>query len=190
MILVDEHLQPLGSMQRSIVYYQLSEPVAQEIETPNSDDSQQILSLPEKGRIVALDPGTKRVGAAVCDELRVTTRGLPIIQRSSWKELLLAVKAIISDFDAVALVIGLPLNTDGTESEMSAEARELARKFRLSLELPVLLQDERVSTYEARRRVWLSDPGTGADAHVDSEAARVILEDFLDRASGGRLPVG
>jgi len=155
--------------------------VAQEIETTNSDDSQQILSLPDAGRILALDPGTKHVGAAVCDEMQMTTRPLPIIERSSWKELLLAVKAIISDFDAAALVIGLPLNTDGSESKMSAEAREMARKFRLSLDQPVLLQDERVSTHEARRRVWLSDPRTRAEQKVDSEAARVILEDFLDR---------
>src|SRR5262249_17742958 len=142
---------------------------------------QQILSLPDAGRIIALDPGTKRVGAAVCDEMQVTTRPLPVIERSSWKELLLAVKAIISDFDAAALVIGLPLNTDGSESEISPEARERPRKFNLPLDLPVLLQDERVSTYEARRRVWLSDPGAAADIQVDSEAARVILEDFLDR---------
>jgi len=117
---------------------------------------------------------------AVCDESRVTTRPLSIIERSSWKKLLLAVKDIISEFDAVALVIGLPLNSDGSESEMSAEARELARKFSLSLSVPVFLQDERVSTYAARGRVWQSRSATATE-HVDSEAARVILEDFIDR---------
>lgn len=155
--------------------------MAQELETPNGEDSQQILSIPDSGRIVAIDPGTKRLGIAVCDEMQLTTRPLPIIERSSWKELLSRVKLIISDFDAAALVIGLPLNSDGTESEMSAEAREIARKFKLSLKIPVLLQDERVTTYEARRRVWLSDPRARSDELVDSEAARVILEDFLDR---------
>jgi len=155
--------------------------VAQEIETPNSDDFQQIFSVPDIGRIVAIDPGTKRLGIAVCDEMQVTTRPLPIIERYSWKKLLSRVKTIISDFDAAAIVIGLPFNTDGTESEMSAEAREIVRKFKLSLEIPVLLQDERVTTYEARRRVWLSDPRARTNELVDSEAARVILEDFLDR---------
>ena len=164
--------------------------MAQELETPNGEDSQQILSIPDSGRIVAIDPGTKRLGIAVCDEMQLTTRPLPIIERSSWKELLSRVKLIISDFDAAALVIGLPLNSDGTESEMSAESREIARKFKLSLKIPVLLQDERVTTYEARRRVWLSDPRARSDELVDSEAARVILEDFLDRKRSFRSKNG
>lgn len=154
--------------------------MAQEIETTNTGHSQNIFDLPGGGRIVAIDPGTKRVGVAICDELRVTTRPLPIIRRSSWKKLLLVVKDVISGFDAVALVIGLPLNSDGTESEMSLEARDLARKFGLSLTVPVFLQDERVSTYEARGRVWQSRSAKPAE-FVDSEAACVILEDFLDR---------
>lgn len=153
--------------------------MAQEIETTNNDDSQDILRLPERGRIIALDPGTKRIGIAVCDEMQLTTRPLPIIERSSWKKLLLAVKNIISEFDAAAVVIGLPLNSDGSESDMSLEARDLARKFVLSLRIPVFLQDERVSTYEARRRVW-QNPSATPETLVDSEAACVILEDFLD----------
>ena len=136
------------------------------------------------GRIVAIDPGTKRCGIAVCDELRITTRPLPYIERKSWKKLLSDVKQIISDFDAKAVVIGLPLETDGTESEMSAEARDMARKFALSLEIPVVLQDERVTSYEAKGRLW----ATGKNPRetrglVDSEAAAIILADLLDRLS-------
>jgi putative Holliday junction resolvase len=170
-------------------YYQLSKPVAQEIETTNIDDSQDILRLPEAGRFVSLDPGTKRIGAAVCDEMQSTTRPLPIIERSSWKKLLFTVKDIVSDFDAAALVIGLPLNSDGSESDMSLEARDLSRKFSLSLNVPVFLQDERVSTYEARRRIWQSKRAE-PDSHVDSEAACVILEDFLDRVRSLRTKNG
>ncbi|MEP7075363.1 MAG: Holliday junction resolvase RuvX, partial [Acidobacteriota bacterium] len=161
-------------------YYQLYKTLAQQIEIPNTSDSQNILDVPAEGRLIGLDPGTKRIGMAICDETRTVSRPLSIIERSSWKKLLLAVKGIISEFDAAALVIGLPLNTDGSESEMSAEARELARKFGLSLNVPVFLQDERVSTYEARGRVWRSRSSTPSE-YVDSEAARVILEDFMDR---------
>jgi putative Holliday junction resolvase len=161
-------------------HYLLSKPVAQEIETTNNGDSQDILSLPGTGRLVSLDPGTKRVGVALCDEMRLVTRPLAVIERSSWKKLLLAIRAIVSDFDAVGLVIGLPLNSDGSESEMSLAARELARKFRLSLNVPVFMQDERVSTYEARHRVWQNKKAP-PDTIVDSEAACIILEDFLDR---------
>jgi putative holliday junction resolvase len=138
--------------------------------------------VPSDGRIVALDPGTKRVGVAVCDEHRVVTRPLPVIQRTSWKKLLLQVKEILAGFDAVALVVGLPYNFDGTESEMTAEARDMARKFVLSLDIPVYLQDERATTYEARGRLWKAGlEGKALRAAVDSEAATIILNDFLNR---------
>lgn len=140
--------------------------------------------MPEHGRLVALDPGTKRFGAAVSDELRVTARPLPLIQRTSWKKLLLQVRDILARYDASALIVGLPYNFDGTESEMTKEAREIARKFELSLDVPVYLQDERATTYEARGRLWKSGvEGKRMRSVVDSEAAVIILSDFMDRAS-------
>lgn len=139
-----------------------------------------------RGAIIAVDPGMKRVGLAVSDDMRIVARPLPPIKRSSWKKLLSGIRSVIAEFDAVALVIGLPLNTDGSESEMSLEAREMARKFALSLTVPVFLQDERVSTYEARNRLWSRGiPPGKTKAALDSEAAAVILGDFLDRLSRG-----
>lgn len=134
------------------------------------------------GRIVAIDPGTKHIGIAVSDEFRVVTRPLPAIARKSWKKLLADVQVVIAEYDAAALVVGLPLNTDGSESSMSAEARKMAVKFGLSLTIPVFLQDERVTSYEARKRLW--DRGVEPDKtkqFVDSEAAAIILTDFLER---------
>lgn len=132
------------------------------------------------GRIVALDPGTKRVGVAVSDEMRIIATPLPHIERKSWKSLLTSVQSVLKDFDAVALVLGLPLESDGSESEMSLEARDMARKFELSLEIPIFLQDERATSYEAKSRMW--EQGVSlADSrkNVDSEAAAIILTDFL-----------
>jgi len=138
--------------------------------------------VPAVGRILAIDPGTKRCGVAVCDELRVTTRPLDVIQRTSWKKLLSNIKNLISEFDAAALVIGLPLESDGAESEMSAEARRMARNFALSLDVPVFLQDERVTSYEAKSRLWEQGKTVKESrALVDSESASIILADFLDR---------
>ena len=134
------------------------------------------------GRVVAIDPGTKHIGVAVSDELRLVARPLPAIARKSWKKLLADVQVVIAEYDAAALVVGLPLNTDGSESSMSAEARKMATKFGLSLSIPVFLQDERVTSYEARKRLW--DRGVEPDKtkqFVDSEAATIILADFLER---------
>lgn len=151
----------------------------QDLQTPNEPNVAE-LSLPATGRIISLDPGTKRIGVAICDELRVTTRPLPYFTVSSWKKLLVHVSALIAEFDAVALVIGLPLDSDGNDQEMTIHARDLARKFTLSLKMPVCLQDERVTSYEAKSRLW----NRGMDLertkqNVDSEAAAIILEDFL-----------
>ena len=154
----------------------------QQKETSNPRDLTDISGVPDVGRIVAIDAGTKRVGVAVCDEQRIVCRPLSVLQRSSWKKLLLQVKSIVAEYDAIALVVGLPYNFDGTESEMTGIAREMARKFGLSLEVPVYLQDERATTYEARGRLWKAGlEGDKMRAVVDSEAATIILSDFLSR---------
>jgi putative Holliday junction resolvase len=154
----------------------------QENKTTNPDGLADLSTVPATGRIIAIDPGTKRCGVAVCDELRVTTRPLPMIERKSWKKLLLHIKDLVSEFDAQARVIGLPLRTDGTESEMSAEARRMAKNFSLSLEIPVFLQDERVTSYEAKSRLWEQGKTLKETRNlVDSEAAAIILSDFLSR---------
>lgn len=151
-------------------------------ETTNSSEFTDVSRAPRSGRILALDLGTKRIGVAVCDELQITTRAVSIIERKSWKKLLKQTAFLLAEFDAVALVLGLPYNTDGTESDMSREARRLARNFSLSLAVPVFLQDERVSSYEARGRLWkrgLNDKEVRK--LVDAEAAAVILGDFIEQ---------
>ncbi|HKX84435.1 MAG TPA: Holliday junction resolvase RuvX, partial [Pyrinomonadaceae bacterium] len=128
------------------------------------------------------DPGTKRVGVAVTDELRVVTRPLPGIQRTSWKKLLKKIESLLAELDAVAVVVGLPHNFDGSDTHMTAEAIEIARKLQLSLDVGVFLQDERATSYEAKGRIWRQ--GVNLDESrllVDSEAAAIILSDFLDR---------
>lgn len=154
----------------------------QEKETTKRPVIAEARNAPRQGRLVAIDPGTKRVGVAVCDDFRITIRRLPIIQRSSWKKLLAKIKDILDEYDAAALIVGLPYNSDGSESEMSAEARRMAGNFAASLNIPVFLQDERVTTYEARGRLWAEGVKAAEMAkRLDSEAAAIILEDFLDR---------
>jgi RNAse H-fold protein YqgF len=154
----------------------------QEKETPNTRDLTDTFSVPTTGRIVALDIGTKRIGVAVCDEMRVTVRHLKTIERKSWKKVLFQVKEILGKYDAAALVLGLPYNFDGTESEMSLDVRRLSGNFSLSLDVPVFLQDERVTSYEAKARLWQRGlSNKEVEAEKDAEAAAIILEDFLDR---------
>ena len=152
----------------------------QDNQITNSPNISDISLVPSEGRILALDIGTKRIGVAVCDELQIAIRPLPVVARRSWKELLKRISAFIEEFDAIALVLGLPYNFDGSESEMSAETRRLARNFSLSLAVPVFLQDERLSSKSASENLHLR----GFDLpeirqRIDSEAATIILSDFL-----------
>jgi len=154
----------------------------QDLETTNPTGFTDVSTAAPIGRIVAIDPGTKRCGIAICDEMRVTIRPLPFIERTSWKKLLSNIKQIVSQYDAKILVIGLPLESDGTESEMSREARRMARNFDLSLEISVFLQDERATSYEAKSRLWAQGHTLKETRKlVDSEAASIVLSDFLDR---------
>src|SRR6185312_14951384 len=136
------------------------------------------------GPVISLDLGTKRVGSAVSDANLIAITRLNVIHRSNWKQLLHDVLDLIRRFDAKTLVIGFPLSLDGTEGPAAKGVRETARKFALSTELPVFLQDERLSSIEAEERVRTEGLRDAAlAANLDSEAAVVILRDFL---SGGQ----
>ena len=152
----------------------------QEQETANIKGIADLSQIPPRGRILAIDPGTKRCGVAVCDELRVAVRPLKRLDRTSWKKLLSNIKQLVAELDAVAVVVGLPLESDGSDGHMTLAARNIARKLAMSLDIPVVMQDERVTSYEAKSRLWKAGFDTKeARDLVDSEAAAIILEDFL-----------
>ena len=152
----------------------------QEKQTTNPEDFTNVSRAPRSGRLLALDLGMKHVGVAVSDELQFTVRPVCVLERKGWKKFLKQINAFLAEFDAVGLVLGLPYNTDGSESEMSLEARRLARNFSLSVNVPVFLHDERLTSYEAKG--YLTKLGLSEKEiwdRVDSEAAAIILSDFL-----------
>jgi putative Holliday junction resolvase len=158
----------------------------QDKNTTNQTDFTDISDAPKNGRLLSLDLGIKKVGIAVSDEIQFTVRGVAIIKRKGWKKFLKEIIAYLAEYDAKALVIGLPYNFDGTESEMSLIARRIARNFSLSIDIPVYLYDERVSTYQARENLWkLGLNNKQVRKKLDSEAAAIILQDFID--AGKRL---
>jgi putative Holliday junction resolvase len=135
-----------------------------------------------KKPIVALDLGTKLVGIAVSDNRHITVKRLPPLKRSNWKQLLSDVESLIESFDAQALVLGLPLRLDGTSGESAMEIERLARNFSKSLNVPVYLQDERLTSFDARNKL-ISEGHSEEEIRrlIDSEAAALILQDFLTR---------
>jgi putative Holliday junction resolvase len=132
------------------------------------------------GPVLALDLGEKLVGAAVSDERLVTTKRLQPLKRSNWKKLLQDVRQLLERFDAKTIVVGLPLRMDGTEGDAAKTVRRLALNLAKSVQQPVYLQDERLTSVAAMEN--LKAEGLTADkipAFVDGEAAALILRDFL-----------
>jgi len=130
--------------------------------------------------IIALDLGEKRVGVAVSDALAISIKRLEALPRTNWKQLLRDVADLVRLFDAQTVVIGLPLRLDGFAGDAALAAQSVARKFALSLKVRVYLQDESLSSVAAEENLR-SDGHKAEDvpALVDSEAAAVILRDFL-----------
>ena len=130
--------------------------------------------------IIALDLGEKRVGIAVSDALSISIKRLEALPRTNWKQMLRDVDDLVRLFDAQTVVIGLPLRLDGSAGDAALEVQSLALKFARSLKVPVYLQDESLSSVAAEEN--LRADGHKAEqvsALVDSEAAAVILRDFL-----------
>ena len=129
-----------------------------------------------RGRVLAIDPGERRVGLAVSDPLGITGQGLPTFDRREG-ELIDHVEKLAREFDVARIVVGNPLSLSGRESDGSARARELAQQLRTRLALPVDLWDERLSSAEANRLLAGSRAGKGA---IDRIAAVLILQGYLD----------
>ena len=130
--------------------------------------------------IIALDLGEKRVGVAVSDALSIAIKRLEALPRTNWKQMLRDVDDLVHRFDAQTVVIGLPLRLNGSTGDAALQVQSLALKFARSLNVPVYLQDERLSSVEAEENLR-ADGHTRerVSALVDSEAAAVILRDFL-----------
>ena len=132
------------------------------------------------GPVVALDLGEKLVGVAVSDERLITINRLAPLNRSNWKKLLQDLRELLERFDAQTIVVGLPLRMDGTEGDAAKHVRRIALNLARSVQQPVYLQDERLTSFEAAEN--LKAEGLRPEdiaALIDGEAAATILRDFL-----------
>ncbi|MFO1463042.1 MAG: Holliday junction resolvase RuvX [bacterium] len=136
-------------------------------------------------KTLAIDPGGKRIGLAASDALHLTTRLLPVLEVSGLKASLRELAALIAAEGFERVVVGLPLNMDGSEGKAAQAARELAEKLRgeihaRKLDCEVELWDERLTSYEAEQRLRQRGVAKAkAKAFLDSLAAEVLLEDYL-----------
>ncbi len=139
-------------------------------------------------RILAIDPGAKRVGLAVSDPFGNFAVGLDTLGNYEGKDLLPELQAVCERYEVGRIVIGLPLHMSGEEGTGAQQARALAAQIEAGLQLPVDLMDERLTSKLAEQS--LREMGVQASRHrkkgiIDQAAAMRILQDYLDRANRG-----
>jgi putative Holliday junction resolvase len=142
-------------------------------------------ALPEGGVLLGLDLGTRTIGTALSDAgWRFATAG-KTLPRGKFARDLEALRTLASERQIAGIVLGLPLNMDGSEGPRAQSARAYARNL-APLGLPVLLWDERWSTASAERDLIAQDMSRAKRAErIDSHAAAVILQAALDALAGG-----
>ena len=147
-------------------------------------------------KILALDYGAKTVGAAVCDTSLRVVQGIEVIRRdreNKIRKTLVRIEELIGEYGIDMIVLGLPLNMDGSAGERAGRSEEFA-ELRRRTGLSVYLHDERLSSVEADERMKAAGvPAEKRKMLIDMVAAEVILEDYLASQQGaagenGMLP--
>ena len=144
-------------------------------------EAARFLRLCPDGGLLGLDPGRRRIGVAGCDPIRLTVAPLETVRRSAWRDDLERIRALAEERAAAGIVLGHPLDMDGTEGPAARSAEAMGRSLARGLALPVLMWDERLSTFEAEERMRAAKPGGDERARgIDAIAACVILRDALN----------
>lgn len=139
--------------------------------------------------LLGFDYGTKSIGVAIGQEITASARPLLALKANdgipNWEQ----IGALIQEWQPALLIIGLPLNMDGTEQDISRRARKFANRLHGRFGVPVELQDERLTTTDARARLFEAGgyKALGKDA-VDAVSAQLILESWMEATSGSDKP--
>jgi putative Holliday junction resolvase len=145
--------------------------------------------LGARGALIGLDLGTKTIGVAVCDPDRRLATGIETIKRRSFAADTARLLRLAADRRAAGLVLGLPINMDGSQGPRAQSTRAFARNLARLTDLPIALWDERLSTAAVERQLIDADVSRRKRAAViDQHAAAYILQGALDRLA--RLDAG
>jgi putative Holliday junction resolvase len=146
-----------------------------------------VSSQPSSQQVLAFDFGTRRIGLATGQTITATTLALAPIQAKDGTPDWVALDKVIKEWQPNVLVVGIPLNMDGSISEMSRRARRFANRMQDRYQLPCFLIDERLSTAEAKEIHFAHGGGTNfRKESVDGIAAQIILDSWFN--SSQRIP--
>jgi putative Holliday junction resolvase len=147
----------------------------------STDAAATIAALPRHARVLGADLGTKTIGLALSDVERRIATPLETLKRTKFTPDAQKIVAIVRRFEIGAIVVGLPLNMDGSEGPRAQATRAFARNLAPLAGCPILFWDERLSTAAVTRTLLASDASRSRRADlVDKMAAAYILQGFLD----------
>ena len=135
----------------------------------------------DKCRLIGLDLGSKRIGVSICDEKQLIATPFKTINRSSAKELIEELKIIIKENDIKGIIVGNPLNMDGSSGSSAQSVKDTSNNIEKSIDLPICLWDERLSTVGAFNLSSQLDINVSKrEKKIDENAAAFILQGAID----------
>ena len=135
----------------------------------------------DKCRLIGLDLGSKRIGVSICDEKQLIATPFKTIERSSSKDLINELQNIIKDNNIKGIIIGNPLNMDGSSGSSAQSAKDISDNISRSIDLPICLWDERLSTVGAFNLSSQLDVNVSKrEKKIDENAAAFILQGAID----------
>ena len=134
-----------------------------------------------KSRLIGLDLGSKRIGVSICDEKQLIATPFKTINRSTAKDLIDELKRIIEENNIKGIIIGNPLNMDGSSGSSAQSVKDTSNNIEKSIDLPICLWDERLSTVGAFNLSSQLDINVSKrEKKIDENAAAFILQGALD----------
>lgn len=129
-----------------------------------------------RGRVLALDYGSKRTGAAMCDPLRTIVQSLPIFERANTSDGIASISKMVLTEGITRIVVGLPVSLNGSETKQTARCRSFAARLAQHVDVPVELHDERFTSRLADHTRVV----TGSGSSRDSLAASHLLQSWME----------
>ena len=135
----------------------------------------------DKCRLIGLDLGSKRIGVSICDEKQLIATPFKTINRATAKDLIDELKRIIEENNIKGIIIGNPLNMDGSSGSSAQSVKDTSNNIEKSIELPICLWDERLSTVGAFNLSSQLDINVSKrEKKIDENAAAFILQGAID----------
>ena len=135
----------------------------------------------DKCRLIGLDLGSKRIGVSICDEKQLIATPLKTITRNTLNELIIELKVIIDENNIKGIVIGNPLNMDGSLGRSAQSVKDTSQKIEENINIPICLWDERLSTVGAFNLSSQLDVNVSKrEKKIDENAAAFILQGAID----------